>query len=375
MRLTILLLSISFAGGLEAQSEAQSYLKTHYMTPEEYVASKFATSDIVLLGEFHWVKHDPLFVQSMIPILQRRGVHNLAIEFARRVDQPLIDTLLTAPKYDEGLARRIIMQEFVHWGFKEYVDLFKVAWKVNRRLKPGETPFRILGINNAPDWSVMKTRADMTQENRLKALHGEGPKDYAQVIIDSVLHRGQKALVYSGNHHAFTHYEQPVVINGKFIRKDPDRMGHYLWEAAPTRVFLIVLHHPWPGITGYDSKRVLPAGGAIDRIVRTLGPKYKRVGFDLRATPLGKLQDSTSVYSRGYEPFTLDEFADGYVYLGPVSEFEPVTVIRDFVNEKNLEYARQHSSYPEFRSATARDFYETDLRDAELIRNLAKQKW
>lgn len=338
-------------------SPLMTYLAAKTQSPEAYVLSKFATQDLVLIAEPHWVRQHVTFVRDLIPRLHERGVRILAIEFARRIDQPLIDSVLNADHYDERLARRITMQGLVQWGFQEYVDLYKAAWQVNRGLPRGAPRFRILALNGSPDYSLIKTRADMDDWRvRRSVLHGETEKDWATLLIDSVLAANKKALVYTGTHHAFTKYAQPIIADGKLIRKEESRFGQYLYAVAPTRVFMIALHAPWPGAAGYGSAPVLPADGKIDAFFATAGGGWQRVGFDLNGTPFGALVSETAVYKLGHEPFTMEEFADGYVYLGPVSGYEPVTAIPDFIDETNIAYARANSSNPEDRAASAEDF-------------------
>jgi hypothetical protein len=104
-----------------------AYANGHRQDPIQYVVQKFQTHDIVFLGEFHFIKHDAEFVQRLIPGLYGKGVYNLGIEFACHADQKLADQLLTAPTYDEDLARRVMFRNFVLWGYKEYLDLYRAA--------------------------------------------------------------------------------------------------------------------------------------------------------------------------------------------------------------------------------------------------------
>jgi hypothetical protein len=134
---------------------------------------------------------------------------------------------------------------------------------------------------------------------------------------------------------------------------------------------MIALHSPWPGADGYGSPPVLPADGIIDETLESAGKKWRRIGFDLNGTPFGALVSQTSVYKHGYEPFTLDEFADGYVYVGPISQYEPVTTIADFIDESNIEYARANSSNPADRTASIADFNQGIASSLEV----AKKRW
>jgi len=343
------------------------HLKTHYQTPEQYVLSKFKDHDIVFLGEWHRIRHDPELVQRLIPLLPSVGVHCLGFEFARRIDQPLVDSLLAAPEYDERLAQLILFRQYVFWGYQEYADIFKAAWQLNRLLPAGARPFRILALNNAPDWSPVRSERDRNSRRTMrKVWHGESEKDWAKVLLEQVVAKGEKALVYCGFHHAFTRYRQPRVANGRFYGFGDVRVGNHVFAKIGTRAITIYLHAPWPSADGYDKPSVLPADGYIDAVLAELEPQYQRVGFDVVGSPFGKLPGETSVYKHGYHNFTLDMICDGYVCQGPLSSYQGVTPIPGFVNETNIEEARRQSPDPSFRNATPEDFMQELAKDADI---------
>ena len=348
------------------RDQLRAFLTAHAQPPDDYVLAKFATHDLVLIGEPHWVRQHVEFMQQMIPTLYAHGIYTLAIEFARRVDQPLIDSLLVGREYDEPLARRLMLQSLVEWGYQEYVDLYRAAWQVNHTRPPGARPFRILALNGAPNWSIIKTDTEFDDWRlRLAAIHCETEKDWAQLLIDSVLSKHEKALVYTGTHHAFTKYGQPIVRNGTLLRLETERFGQYLYRYAPDRIFMIVLHRPWPGLADYEAPVVLPANGAIDDALR--GAREQRVGFDLVGTPFGALVSDNTVYKHGYVPFTLEKMADGYIVLGPISDFQPVHAIPDFINASNLDYARSHVARPSSRNLSADEFNREIASSLEVI--------
>jgi hypothetical protein len=97
-------------------------------------------------------------------------------------------------------------------------------------------------------------------------------------------------------------------------------------------------------------------------------PRCRRAGFDIRGTPFGQLRDSISIYCRGYTNFTLAQFCDGYIFEKPLSEYEGVTPIPDFVNEKNLEQARAQSPNPRLRQAPMEMFNRGVADDADIPR-------
>jgi hypothetical protein len=359
----------------EIKRDLIEYLKSHYQTPEDYVISKFKTHDIVFLGEWHRIKHDPELVQRLIPRLYSIGVDYLGFEFARRVDQPLIDSLLSAPVYDEQLARLIVFKQFVHWGYQEYIDIFKAAWNLNHSLPSDSRRFRILGLGNSPDWSFVKTQDDRDKgEVMRKVWHGETEEDWAKVLLDVVISQGEKALVYCGIHHAFTEYRQPIAVDGKFIRFGDVRVGNYIFQKVGKRTITICLHAPWVNANGYDKPLVLPADGYIDTLLNQIEPEYQRVGFDLKGTPFGKLPGETSLYKFGYDHFTLETIYDGYICQGPLSSYKGVTPIKDFVNERNLQEARAQSPNPDLRNASIEYFYEGAVQDADVQKRLSHLK-
>jgi hypothetical protein len=349
-----------------------AYVKAHHQTPEEYIVSKFKDHDVVFLGEWHWIKHDPILVQHVIPRLAAAEVYFLGLEFARRIDQPLIDSLLSAPDYDEQLARLILFKGFVHWGFQEYADIFKAAWQVNRIIPAGGKKFRILGVGNSPDWSLITKPEDRDDyEVMRKVWHGESEEDWGRVLLDVASAGGEKALVYSGSHHAFTEYRQPIASEGKFIRFGDVRMGNYVFQKIGKRAMTINLHAPWVNVEGYGKPPVFPADGYIDAMLTELDPKEQSVGFDCAGTSFGKLPGETSLYKFGYEGFTLENIYDGYICQGPFSSYEGVTPIKGFINEANLEEARSNSPSAAMRNASAEEFNAGAAEDADIKRRLS----
>lgn len=353
----------------EVVARLKAYAEAHGMPPADYVVSKFNDHDVVFLGEVHRVKHDVDLVRDLIPHLYTQGIYYLGTEFGRRVDQTVIDSLVFGPEYDEALARRIALQQYVFWGFQEYVDIYRAAWELNRRRPENSPRFRILGLNNSPDWSHIKDSSDRESGDVMKKVwHGETEEDWARVILDSVVAKGEKILVYSGMHHAFTRYRQPIVVDGEFIRFGDVRMGNYVFDAIGERAFTIFLHGPWSSAEGYGSSLVKPADGVIDEVMAELDPSLLPVGFDTGGTPFGSLKAETSFYTYGYDDFTLLLFCDGYIYQKPITQYEGVTPIPDFINECNIDYARAQSPDPAFRERSPQDFNVAIARHADLSR-------
>lgn len=339
----------------QIKSQLMEYVVENHQTPEEYILSKFNDHDIVILGEFQRIKHDPVLIQNLIPKLPDAGVYFLAFEYARRIDQPLIDKLLNASEYDEELARKILFNHWVSWGFQEYLDIFKVAWQLNQDIKDTGRQFRILALNNAYDWSHIKNIEDHENPEIMDKVNIDlQSEDYwAKVIIENVTDKDEKALVYCSYNRAFTQERQPKVYNSKFDGFFEKRLGNYLYNEIGDKVFTIKLHAPWLSDEGYHRLVVYAADGYIDAILDKLDPQYQNFGVDLKGTPFGELPGETSIYKHAYENFKLNIILDGWVCQGPLTEYEGVTPIKDFINEDNLEEARLQSPIPYDRDATA----------------------
>jgi len=330
------------------------YVKTHQSTPEAYLLSKFKDHDIIFLGEMHRVKHDVLFVQSLIPKLYRAGIHNLGIEFANADDQANIDRLITAKTYDEDLARQIGFHQYVLWGYKEYLDIYRAAWTLNRSLPQGAPKFRIVGLNYSPKWKLLTGSRDTLTDERRSAIfyNGDGDEFMGKSILRELVMRGQKALIYSGMHHAFTRYRQPVYnyAQKKLYRLMDNRMGNVVAAQIGVRAFTIFLHSPWMSKDSAEQFRP-PIGGAIDRLMVSF--PNRALGFDTVGTPLGKLTDPNCYYAIGHDEFKLEDFCDGYIYLKTLQEYMGVTVDPLFITAKN--YASAVDGIPNFQ---ARKYYK-----------------
>jgi hypothetical protein len=169
----------------------------------------------------------------------------------------------------------------VTWGFREYVDVYRAAWALNRHLPKGTQPFRILGMNDSPDWSLIGTAADRENTELMdRVFRGCGENLWADVILAAV-RSGEKVVVFSGIHHAFTAYRQPVVADGKFVKfaRDP-RAGNHVFNAIGKRAVTVFLHacrrvrpRPLPARPAKDQGRGLPprlrrlpAGAVLRRV-------------------------------------------------------------------------------------------------------------
>jgi len=354
----------------------QQYILTHQQSPAEYVLSRFVDHDVVLLGEFHRIKDNPLLVQELIPLLYKEGIYTLAYEFANRDDQQLIDSLLNGSTYDTRLAHHIQLNQYSLWPWQEYHDVYKVAWELNRNLPDTACRFQILGLNCNVDWSIVKTRADLDNpEVRKKVWHGCTEEHWAEVVLERV-RQGEKVLAYSGMHHAFTRYRQPRMdAEANFTGWGDVRFGNHIFEEIGDRCMTVFLHSAWYHInSGYNTADRRPADGVVDLVMSSLGDRFAPVGFDVVGSPFESLTDPTTLYSVGYENFSLGDYCDGYIYFRPFDQFETVTFVEGYYNAENIDLARRKVGNPRYRDADP-EFFESRMksqidREEELYHSL-----
>lgn len=362
-------------GASEASKrELTDYLKTHEITPDQYVLNKFREHDIVFLGEEHYIRQNVEFVQRLIPELYRAGVYNLGIDFGVSECQPDVDRLITADHYDADLARRIMFKDFVLWSYKEYMDIYRAAWRLNHSLPPGARTFRVVNLIYAPNWAALQ--GPRTREAMQRVWYkGDGDVYMGERILHEFVDTHQKAVVYAGFHHTFTHYHQPMYdLEGRRVEGFiEERMGNVVYNRIPQRVFGILLHTPW--MSQSDPGHLMaPVRGIIDSVMNELHDRPS--GFDVVGSPFGTLRDPGTYYAAGYADFTLATLTDGYVYLVPFRKFKSVTVDRKFITDANFREAVENFWDPEMRSKITKplDLLRLSQKDADEVKTFRRVK-
>lgn len=326
----------SNAGSINPETQRLlDYLQNNWKSPEKYIIDKFQDHDIIFLSEDHGIKHNLLLVQDIIPFLYKVGVYNVGMEFGASEDQDRLDSLVTAPKYDENIARKIMFSYNVGWALKEYMDIYKAAWNLNRSLSSDAKKFRIVNLSYKYNWEScdQKSFGIKTPETVRRIFYKGGTEEYrAGVVKDLIIDKQEKILILTGGLHAFTRYQQPeydYYAEGFYHLLDRS-FGNLVYKLVPNKVFTILLHYPFESKTKAYSLR--PAMGAIDEVMKNF--QDKRVGFDLVGTPLGELRD-TSFFSIGHPDFKLSDMADGYIYQKAFQDYEGCTFDEKFFTEEN----------------------------------------
>jgi len=290
--------------------------KYHLEDPFRFVIGQFKTHEVIFLGESHRVKENLLFLQDLMPVLHKNGIHILFYEFANHDDSTRINRLLNAEFYDEALAQDIIRAVYLNWNYKEYTDVFRAAWQINRNCRKNEKRFRIIGINSSKWNTAGKPR--WLEEN------------WAECIYHESVSHGEKALVYCGAQHALTKFRMPRAVDGKFAGFTAGyRVGQCLYRRIGDRCMTLWYHQVWPD--PFNEYRLSPFRGALDSIISSLPANRQSFAFDTRISPLGELTDTSSLYSLGDHPVQLRQMVDGYIVLKVLGKLTAVSpgAVRD----------------------------------------------
>ena len=289
----------------------------HGVKPADYVIGCFEKRDVVFLGEYGRILHDVMLVQEVLPRLPAAGVARLGVELVGTRDQDEVDRLVAAETWDEALARRLVQQYDPAWGYREYLDVLRAAWSVNRGA--GAPVLRVVALGGPP-------------HEAMAALRSAG-------ALDSL----QKTLVYANIETAFT----------RFHSSRASGLGNLVFDEIRERAWTVLLHAPWPSVFGPEAPSVYPADGHIDASLIGLSDENRRVGFDVAGSAFAELPGSTSLWSLMRKGVTLGDLADGYVFQTALHSYQGVTPIAGWYDDdaesaalaESCDIARKFSRY------------------------------
>jgi hypothetical protein len=292
----------------DSSAEIANYLHDHWQPPEHYVLSKAKSHRVTIIGEGHWLKQDVSFVAALIPSLHDAGI-DLAAEIFPASQQTAINKLITAPNWSNAGANAVMYA--ARWPYQEYRDLLRSAWLANR---DADTRINILALGPPADWRTSLLPKGDTYDSFM-----------ADLVVEHLTQKGRSIVVYAGMHHAFTRYYQAELSRTGTVMAYMDRMGNILSRRLGEQVFLIALHRPiWCGSPDEPSY-CLPFAGRIDCAASKIG---RSIGFDVVGSPISELLfERTDYYAFGHNALRFADYTDGYVWLGRIGSFRPVTII------------------------------------------------
>jgi len=317
------------------------WLDLHGKDPVEYAVETAAKHQVTIFGEIHEQKDYLLLLNKIIPELYHRaGVTCVAMEVCLAVDNERINRLVTAPKFDRELALEIARhQSWGIWGFKEYWDVFETVWRLNKSLPEGKKKMRLIGIDakfDGPSMALVtsgegaKIKAPIWEKLRIFRMLDdiilELKRDelMALNIEKEIIERGERGIVWVGLMHSYTHYQQPIILRGKLVRKF-SRMGLLLHHKYGDKIFQVALHE---GHGVFDS--VMKE--LIEPVMEERGSAP--VGFDVADSPFADLRDSNSKDYRYFPGLRFADKACGYIFLKPAKKLGKCQWLPGYVSKE-----------------------------------------
>jgi uncharacterized RDD family membrane protein YckC len=303
-------------------ARCSQWLDEHGKMPLEYLVDKAKEHQVVLLGEMHEQGDTLRWFNEAIPSLySRAGVTCIGMEVCLASDIEAIQRLVTAPTFDPQLAMQIARHQFWGiWGFKEYWDVFKTVWKVNRTIPAGQRKLRLIGLDKSFDAMFVMALGidgparDAPLEEKLRVW--KAPKLIALLMLrdgvmarqieNEVFNKGERAVVLIGSEHANLGYKG----------RGWGQMGLMLHARHPHDLFTIRLHQMDISASEFDKTYEGPSPAMAALLERIMARREKKpVGFDLAGSPMAMIRDSACAPYCHEAGLALGDIAGGYVYL------------------------------------------------------------
>lgn len=320
----------------------KKYEDEHRAIPEQIVSQLLKDRDILFAGETGKYHETARFITSLVPLLSRSGVKAVGVFFLNHSDQESIDSLMKGETFDEALAERLLFNNLIMNGYEEYRDFLKAVWQENRRNDTGNLSLMLIGLNPGQDWTALQTANDSKDPRILKKIYAAGvPETYmARVIKEEMVDHGLKCFVYTTAPSSLSlveakSYREKMTESG--FPGDTRRTAWLVKRLPGVSSATLFIHAPWP-VEGSRYGIDYPLGGVLDSLMEKYSPGERSFGFLTAGTPFGELAAAPGSFGAG-ESRPLSDFCDGYVLLGPISEYTPFTAIPGFINGKNFDEA------------------------------------
>lgn len=315
------------------------WLEQNSKDPVEYAVETAAKHQVTIFGEVHETKDYLVFLNKIIPDLYyRAGVTCVAMEVCLAEDSEKINRLVMASEFDPDLALEIARhQPWGIWGSKEYWDVFETVWRLNQEIPDSRKKMRLVGIDMKWDGPSMglvtggesaKIKAPIWEKLRIFRLFDDillmlkRDELMARNIQKEVIEQGERGIVWVGLNHSYIHYQQPIIVNGKLVRRF-NRMGAMLHQRYGDQIFQVAMHESY-----FDS--------VMREFIEPIMKKRGNVpaGFDVLDSPFGNLRDNRSSDYHYYPHIGFADKVCGYIYLKPAGELKKCEWLPGYVSKE-----------------------------------------
>lgn len=299
--------------------------------PIEYFLKKLKDYDLVMIGEHHYTKEQPTFIQDLIKRCYKENIIDfIFLEFGEFEDQGKVDAFLNSEKYDtQPIMEALKNSTTMGWGYQEYFDIFKTIYFENQK-RPEKERIKIILVDGPPSSIQIRDKfyqcfdgsSFSEKEKRQKAswlkegIAGRDPFMAEVIAIYLFDGSGQKGIYYAGSSH---------------IRKDLRKKGYglHLFSAGgiltskyPGRVYSLTFHkghQDWQNPNDLEFFEQLYEKHTKAFAIETIDPRINH--FKLKS----------DVFPQGV-PLT-DAF-DGYIMLNPYKDYHDCSLVPDFYDDK-----------------------------------------
>jgi len=313
-----------------AETDYSKKINQSFEDPIEYVLGKLKDYDLVMIGERHWRRQEPVFIKDLIKRCYEKNAVNLVfLEFGYFEDQGKIDAFLDSPEYDPKPVIDALRNCGVFgWGYQEYFDIFKLIYDENSK-RPAAKKIRLILTDpelksisfDAQFYDCLKM-SPFSEKEKWEVITWlrESIKDRDQrmsaVIEAHVFKSGLKGIYYAGSSH----------IRKDLQKKNYGRQyfsaGGILTRKYPGRVCCLTFHKQpelWQNVNDFNY---------LEEVFQSYGKSF---AVDAKDPPISRLKLKSDVLQDGV---ALCEAFDGYIMLNRDKDYQPCAFVPDFYDDE-----------------------------------------
>lgn len=312
------------------QISVQNKDRSSFQDPVEYVLEKLEQFDLVMIGEHHYTREQPTFIQDLIKHCYEENVIDfLFLEFGEFDDQGEIDTFLESIEYNPKPLIEVLRDSTdFGWGYQEYFDIFKMIYFENRK-RPEKERIKIVLADGPPssiqiidkfyqcfDGSSFSEKEKRNKASWLKeGIAGRDPFMAEVMAIYLFDGSGQKGIYYAGSAH---------------IRKDLRKKGYglHLFSAGG------ILSRKYPGrvcsLTFHKEHQDWQNSSDFNFFEQRYERYAKAFALDTADPRINRFKLKSDVSSQGVP---LTEAFDGYIVLNLYKDYHDCSLVPGFYND------------------------------------------
>jgi hypothetical protein len=318
------------AGQIPVGGTDYSKIRQSFEEPIEYVLGKLKDYDLVMIGERHWRRQEPVFIQDLIKrCFETNAINVVFLEFGNFEDQVKIDAFMNSAEYD----RKPVMDALrncgiLGWGYQEYFDIFKLAYEENSKRPPSQkirlilSDLELKSVSLDSQFYDCLKKSPLTEKEKWEVITWlrESIKDRDQrmsaVIEAHIFKSGLKGIYYAGSSH----------IRKDLQKKNNGRQyfsaGGILTLKYPGRVCCLTFHKQpelWQDVNDFNY---------LEELFQSYGKSF---AVDTKYPPISRLKLKSDVLQNGV---ALCEAFDGYIMLNRDKDYQPCALVPGFYDDE-----------------------------------------